>query len=204
METRSRLQPVEIHAGLLKVLEEWQKHASDTSFSDALMRDGKELGPLNAALGQANVAWSMSAILDELARRPNVMNMLRSPPSDIPSDVFFFMQADALTSNSILYRSFVSVVMGRTEEFVGALNQISRRNPSGHFSATMKLLRNDEVRRLRNAISHGTFLASGQVMEYKDEQHIRRISFRELDKINSAIWAIVLTGLTASYDWSKK
>lgn len=204
MESRNRLQPVEIHADLLKVLEEWEKHRSDTSFSDALMRDGKELAPLNAALGQANVAWSMSAILGELARRQNVMNMLRSPPSDIPSDVFFFMQADALTSNSVLYRSFVSVVMGRTEEFAGAPNQISRRNPSEHFSATMKLLRNDEVRRLRNAISHGTFLASGQVMEYKDAQHKRRISFRELDKINSAMWAIVLTGLTASYDWSKK
>ncbi|MCP1335097.1 hypothetical protein [Futiania mangrovi] len=201
MPSQSRLQPIEIHESLQRVLEAWESHASDTSFSEILRRDGRELGLLNAALGQANVAWSMSSILGELASRPEIMASLRPPPSDIPADVFFFMQADALASNSILYRTFVSVVLGRTEEFVNALSRVHRRNPRAHFSATMNLLRNDEVRRLRNAISHGTFLVGGQVLEYWDRKNHRKISFRELDKVNGAIWSIVLTGLVASYDW---
>lgn len=201
MPTRRRLQPIEIHQDLLRVLEAWENHANDTGLSEALRNDGKELGPLNAALGQANIAWSMSSVLAELARCPSIMNSLRPPPSDIPGDVFFFMQADALTSNSILYRTFVSVVLGRTEEFVSAMNNISRRNPSEHFSATMKLLRCDEVRRLRNAIGHGTFLIGGQVLEYWDCDLHRRIAFRELDKLNGALWSIVLSGLVASYKW---
>lgn len=201
MPNQSRLQPIEIHKDLLRALEAWESHASDTGLSEILGKDGRELGPLNAALGQANVAWSMSSILGELARRPSIMNSLRPPPTDIPADAFFFMQADALTSNSVLYRTFVSVILGRTEEFVDALNKIFRRNPNAHFSATMKLLRNDEVRRLRNAIGHGTFLAGGQVLEYRDGGNHRRISFRELDKLNGALWSIVLTGLAASYAW---
>ena len=201
MPTQSRLQPIEIHEGLLRALEAWESHANDTGLSGTLRNDGKELGPLNASLEQTNIAWSMSSVLAELARRPSIMNSLRPPPSDIPDDVFFSMQADALTSNSILYRTFVSVVLGRTEEFVQAMNNISRRNSSKHFSATMKLLRNDEVRRLRNAIGHGTFLIGGQVMEYWDGKHHRRIAFRELDKLNGALWAIVLSGLNASYEW---
>ncbi len=201
MPTQSRLQPIEIHKNLLQALEAWESHANDTSLSEALRNDGKDLGPLNAALGQASIAWSMSSVLAELAKRPNIMDSLRPPPSDIPRDVFFFMQADALTSNSILYRTFVSVVLGRTDEFVKAMNNISRRNPSKHFSATMKLLRNDEVRHLRNAIGHGTFLIGGQAMEYSDGKYHRKISFRELDKLNGALWAIVLSGLAASYEW---
>lgn len=201
MPNQSRLQPTEIHEDLLRALAAWESHASDTGLSEILREDGRELGPLNAALGQANVAWSMSSILDELARRPSIMNSLRPPPCDIPADAFFFIQADALTANSVLYRTYVSVVLGRTEEFVAALNNISRRNPNPHFSATIKLLRNDEVRRLRNAIGHGTFLAGGQVLEYRDGRNHRLISFRELDKLNGALWSIVLTGLVASYTW---
>lgn len=201
MVSQKRLQPVEIDPGLQRVLQAWEDHANDASLSEALRKDGRELGHLNAALGQASNAWSMSAILDELARRPSIMNTLRPPPSDIQSDVFFLLQADALTSNSILYRTYVSVVLGRTDEFVNALGKISQRNRGEHFSATMKLLRNDEVRHLRNAIGHGTFLASGQILEYRDKERHRRISFRELDKLNLAIWSIVLTGLVASYDW---
>ena len=201
MPSQSRLQPIEIHEELQKALQAWESHASDAGLSEILKRDGRELGPLNAALGQASVAWSISSILGELARSPNIMNSLRSPPSDIPADAFFFMQADALTSNSVLYRTFVSVVLGRTEEFVSALNKVNRRNPNPHLSATIKLLRNDEVRRLRNAIGHGTFLVGGQVLEYRDGVNHRSISFRELDKLNEAIWSIVLNGLVASYDW---
>ena len=203
MPRQSRLRPIEIHTELQKVLQAWESHASDTGLSEILRRDGRELGPLNAALGQAAVAWSISSILGELAHSPNIMNSLRPPPTDIPADVFFFMQADALTSNSVLYRTFVSVVLGRTEEFVSALSKIGRRNPSPHLSMTIKLLRNDEVRRLRNAVGHGTFLAGGQVLEYRDGAHHRSISFRELDKLNGAIWSIVLTGLVASYDWKR-
>lgn len=201
MPNQSRLQPIEIHEDLLRVLEARESHASDTGLSEILRKDGRELGPLHAALGQANVAWSMSSILGELARRPSIMNSLRPPPIDIPADAFFFMQADALTSNSVLYRTFVSVVLGRTEEFVNALIKICRRNPSVHFSATMTLLRNDEVRHLRNAIGHGTFLVGGQVLEYRDRINHRRISFRELDKLNGALWSVVLAGHVASYVW---
>lgn len=201
MSKQRRLQPIEIHEDLLRVLDAWESHANDMILSENLRNDGRELGPLNAALGQANVAWSMSSLLEALAKRPGIMNTLRPPPNDVPDDVFFFVQADALTSNSILYRTFVSVVLGRTEEFVSALSNISRRNPSKHFSATMKLLRSHEVRHLRNAIGHGTFLIGGQILEYRDGKNHRRIAFRELDRLNGALWSIVLAGLVASYAW---
>lgn len=202
MPEGKRLQPVEIHGDLLRVLKRWKAFAKDSSVSEAFYNDGAELGPLNASLGQTSVAWSLSALLGELARRPDIMSVLRPPPSEIPSDMHFLIQANALTSNSVIYRTYVSTVMGRTDEFVEAVSQISRRNPSKHFSATLKLLRSDEVRHLRNAIGHGTFVATGQVMSYRDGEHTRRISFRELDLVNSAIWAVVLTGLTASYKWA--
>ncbi|MBW6506372.1 MAG: hypothetical protein K0B00_06415 [Rhodobacteraceae bacterium] len=199
-----RLQPIEIHPSIQKSLDAWSACSSDGSFSNALLEDGRELGPLNKSLGQASVAWSFSAIFDELAKNPGIMDILRPPPPDIPKDVFFFLQADSLTSNAVVFRTYVSVVLGRTDEFVVALSAISKRNPSEHFSAIMKLLRNNEVRHLRNAIGHGTYIAQGQVMKYRDGVHSRRISFRELDKLNSAIWYVVLTGLTASYRWKEK
>lgn len=201
MPSQCRLQPIEVNNKLLRAIEAWESYANDRILAETLRKDGRELGPLNTALGQASVAWSMSCILDELARNPGVMNALRPPPSEVPGEVFFFFQADALTSNSVLYRTFISVVLGRTDAFVTAMGQISRRNPSKHFSATMKLLRNDEIRHLRNAIGHGTFLIGGQVLEYWDGKHRRRIAFRELDKLNSAIWSIVITGLSSSYEW---
>lgn len=201
MPSQCRLQPIEVNNKLLRAIEAWESYANDRILAETLRKDGRELGPLNTALGQASVAWSMSCILDELARNPGVMNALRPPPSEVPGEVFFFLQADALTSNSVLFRTFISVVLGRTDAFVTAMGQISRRNPSKHFSATMKLLRNDEIRHLRNAIGHGTFLIGGQVLEYWDGKHRRRIAFRELDKLNSAIWSIVITGLSSSYEW---
>lgn len=204
MQNSRRLQPVEIHPKLKSVVDRWQEHSSDTSVSKAFHNDGKELGPLNVELSQANIAWSMSAILDELAARPDIMNILRPPPKDIPSDAFFLMNAEALKSNSVFFRTYVSVVLGRTEKFVDAINHIAKRNPSKHFSATLKMLRSDEVRHLRNAIGHGTFVARGQVMIYRDGTHERRISFRELDIVNSAIWAIILAGLTGSYAWKEE
>lgn len=203
MQKAHRLQPVEIHPKLKSALENWQKHSGDLSVLNAFQKDGKELGPLNAELNQANMAWSMSAILNELATRPEIMNALRPPPNDIPADMYLFINAEGLTSNSIVFRTYVSVVLGRTDQFVTAINQISRRNPSKHFSATLKLLRNDEVRYLRNAIGHGTFLARGQVLRYQDGDKTRRISYRELDMVNSAIWAVVITGLVSSFIWSK-
>jgi hypothetical protein len=201
MTEPSRLQPIEIIEGLLRALEAWEGFSNDRSFIEAMMRDGRELGPLNSELGQANVAWSMSYILDDLARRPNIMNALRQPPAEIPADEFFFLHANALTSNSVIYRTYVSVVLGRTDKFVSAISQISTRNPGAQFSSVLKLLRNDEVRLLRNAIGHGTFLASGQVLAYEDRGRHRRISFRELDRLNGAIWSIVLAGWSASHSW---
>jgi hypothetical protein len=196
-----RLQPIEIHPKISAALTKWAEFAGDQSLSDCLMQDGHELGKLNSQLAQASLAWSHSANLDELARNPDVAEQLRPPPSDIPHEAFRWLHAESLLSNGQLFRTYVSVVLGRTDEFVAALHSISKRNKNPHLGVAIKLLRNDEVRRLRNAVGHGTFLAKGQVFEYRDGSHERRIAFRELDTLNTSIWTIVLTGLTASYKW---
>lgn len=202
MQHESRLQPKEIHPSIQQALVDWSQFSADQSFLDTLIRDGEELGPLSGSLMQANAAWSQSTLLDRLGRDPTVMDGLQPLPPHSQNELNQWLRADLLISNSIIFRTFVSVVLGRTEDFVGALATIARRNRSQHFKAVLKLLRNEEVRRLRNAIGHGTFRAQMQVMEYSDKSHQRKISFRELDELNRAVFTIVLAGMAASFKWN--
>jgi len=166
-----------------------------------MLNDGREMKPLFASLQQANIAWSLASIYNELIERPAVLREIWAQEPSQPQELHEWAQAEAFSSTSLIYRTFTSVVLGRTEPFVSALAKINERNRSPHIKRAIGLLRNDEVRRLRNALGHGTFLAGGQVLAYRDRNEKRRISFRELDELNFAIWSIILMGWAASIKW---
>ena len=187
-----RLQPVEIHPKMQSALEVWRRFASDDSLLNSLLAYHDRFSGLEIQLEQAVTMWSISSVLNELIDHPNILNKFRPTPSISDPVLSFFAQAGSFRNSSIVFRTYVSVVLGRTEEFSRALSGLQSEVRSQHLSAAVRLIRNDEVRILRNAVGHGTFVAKGEVLKYWDDQRQRRISFRELDELNFSIWSIIL------------
>ena len=138
-------------------------------------------------LRQGVTFWSLASTLmllrdnDELAQKV-------LPPSGV-GDPFFerLMRAESLSSSSIVFRSWVSLVFMRPDDILKVLKSIP--NLDSHLRAFLDLFSHTQVRRIRNAISHGTFNAEFQEVEYRDREEVGQISFPELDRLNSCVFA---------------
>jgi hypothetical protein len=140
-------------------------------------------------LRQGVIFWRLTDIFmrlrdnDELAQK-----FLPSGIAGIEDPCFErLLRAESLNSSSIVFRSWVSLVFMRPDDIIKILKSIP--NPDGHLQAFISLLSNTQVRWLRNAISHGTFNAEYQGFEYRDRNQSGVISFPELDRLNSCIFA---------------
>ncbi len=187
-----RLQPVEIHPKIQGALDVWSQFQDEKELQQIFIVNSEKFDGLFDHLNQAVIMWSISHVLKEIAQSPELLNDFRPLPSVEDKSLSFLLQASKFSDSSIVFRTYVSVVLGRSEKLVGCLAQMQKAVKSKHLSAAIKLVRNDEVRILRNSIGHGTYLASGQVLEYSDRRLTRQISYRELDSLNFAIWTIVL------------
>ncbi len=143
-------------------------------------------------LNQAVIFWSTSSVLKEMIDTPDILNKFRPAPSIKDETMAFIAQAEGFNNSSIIFRTYVSVVLGRSENLVRVFSNLQKELHSRHLGAVLTLLRNDEVRILRNAISHGTYHAHGNVLDYWDSMKKRRVSFPELDELNFSIFTIVL------------
>ena len=142
-------------------------------------------------------------MLKELRDHPEILDKFR-PSHTIKSndeeEKFFsgLVRADAFTSASIVFRTWVSLVYIRIDDLVSVLEKIQREAQSKHFSAFLNLIKNDEVRHLRNAFAHGTIDAFGMELEYKDKKHSGCFSYDQLDRLNFAIYTFLLSVWAAS------
>ncbi|WP_424941653.1 hypothetical protein [Aliiroseovarius sp. S253] len=187
-----RLQPKHIPEQIEKRLEEFDRFKSDTAVLNLLRLHSGQLANLSARLNQAVLLWSNSAVLKQVISDADVLDKYFPAPSIQDDELAFWAKAEALNNSSTIFRTYVSVVLGRSEELVSALGDINREQKDHHLKSALKLLRDDEVRRLRNAISHGTFVAHGSELEYWDDNEKRRFSFPELDALNFAIFKVIL------------
>ena len=172
----------------------------DTALAEVKRYEHDSVGLLNSLLAyrvqfssfekrlrQGVTFWSLAGTLmllrdnDELAQKI-------LPPSGI-GDPFFerIMRAESLNSSSIVFRSWVSLVFMRPDDITKILKSIP--NPDMHLQAFLDLISHEQMRRIRNAISHGTFNAEYQEFEYNDRGRSGVISFPELDRLNSCVFA---------------
>ena len=84
-------------------------------------------------------------------------------------------------------REIADLIGGDPDDILKVLKSIP--NPDAHLQAFLDLFMHDQVRRIRNAISHGTFNAEFQEVEYRDREKVGQISFPELDHLNSCVFA---------------
>lgn len=178
-----------IDPSLDKALAELQRYEHDSvGLLKSLSPYRTQFSPFEKRLRQGVTFWSLASTLmllrdnDELAQKI-------LPPSGI-GDPFFewLMRAESLHSSSIVFRSWVSLVFMRPDDILKVLKSIP--NPDAHLQAFLNLFSHIQVRRIRNAISHGTFNAEFQEVEYRDKAEIGQISFPELDRLNSCVFAL--------------
>jgi hypothetical protein len=177
-----------IEASLDSLLAEVKRHEHN---SDGLLKSllpyRDKFSPFEKRLRQGITFWSLASTLmllrdnDELAQKI-------LPPSGIGDPSFErIMRAESLNSSSIVFRSWVSLVFMRPDDIFSVLKSIP--NPDSHLQAFLNLFAHKQVRHIRNAISHGTFNAEFQEVEYRDRNVTEVISFPELDQLNSCIFA---------------
>lgn len=202
--SRSRLQPIKIPQAVKDALDEVDSHREDSSgLLNALIPHATKLKKFSRTLTQATVFWSLSSVLQELRDHPELLDKFRpsnSMKSNNEEEKFFsyLLQAEAFTSASIVFRTWVSLVYIRIDDLVGVLEEIQRDARSKHFSAFLKLIKNDEVRHLRNAVAHGTIDAFAMELNYRDEKHSGCFSYDQLDRLNFAIYTFLLSVSAAS------
>lgn len=121
---------------------------------------------------------------DELAQK-----ILPLCPSIGDPFVDRLLRAESLSSSSIVFRSWVSLVFMRPDDILNVLKSIP--NPDAHLQAFLNLFIHDQIRHIRNAISHVTFNAEFQEVEYRDREKVGQISFPELDHLNSCVFAFL-------------
>lgn len=178
-----------IEPSLDAAIAEVKRHEHDShGLLKSLLPYRLQLAPFEKRLRQGVTFWSFASTLmllrdnDELAQKV-------LPPCPSIGDPFVdrLLRAESLSSSSIVFRSWVSLVFMRPDDILKVLKSIP--SPDAHLQAFLDLFMHDQVRRIRNAISHGTFNAEFQEVEYRDREKVGQISFPELDHLNSCVFA---------------
>jgi hypothetical protein len=121
------------------------------------------------------------------------------PPNEDSDPILgFLVRADSMRSSSIILRTYICLVLGRTDGIVEAFRDLERIEKTAEISAALKLLRNDGVRELRNAIGHGTYLARANSLIYDCKDSKAEFSFPELEALNTSIVSIIMAAWAAS------
>ena len=187
-------------SGELKtILEEIQKFKNDSSgLLNSLMPHGKKFCAYEKMLRQGVQLWSMSKLPILIRDNNQIANILLPPTPQIEDEIQFFLRLETLTTSSTVFCTWISLVFLRMDNVIQAIEQIPSKPP--HLNAYLNLAKCEDIRHIRNAISHGTFNAEYQVLEFIDrntrtnESVKGRISFPELNQVNEhffTLWASV-------------
>lgn len=178
-----------IEPSLEAALDEVKRFENDSAgLLKSLLPYRKQLLPFEKRLRQGITFWSLASTLMLLRDNDDLAQKVL-PSSGMNDPVFErLMRAESLNSSSIVFRSWVSLVFMRPDDILKVLKSIP--NPDAHLRAFIDLFSHEQVRRIRNAISHGTFNAEFQEVEYRDRDKVQEISFPELDRLNSCVFAL--------------
>lgn len=194
-----RLRPILISQSLKDAIEKTESFKNDsTGLLTVLVPYSQRLKKYENVLRQAVTFWSLSNVLHEMRDDPETMNKFRpynnrSSNTEEDKTFSYLVQAESFTSASIVFRTWVSLIYLRSDAMLRELRKIGNETKSAHLNAFVKLLACDDARHIRNALSHGTFSAFAMEFEYIDEKHFGRISYDQLDRLNSGVYALLLS-----------
>ena len=181
--------PDVINASLSKALTRVEQHSgSADELINVLLPLRDDLTLHEKALRQGVTYSSMARLLRTLALNDDVALQLLPNSGQMDGALERILRGEALNSASTLFTSWMSLVFMRTEAILSILR--ANRSGSDLLRAYLSLAGHDEVRRLRNALSHGTFNAEYQELEYRDGGRVERISFPNLNRLNSSMFAL--------------
>lgn len=198
------MRPILICPALKKAIEKTEAFKSDADgLLKLLVPYSTRLQKFERILRQATIFWSLSSVLQEMPDHPEIMDVFR-PARSLPKDsednkfVSYLIQAEAFTSASIVFRTWLSLVYLRSDELINELRKIGKETENEHLNSFVSLLTCNETRHIRNALSHGTFSAFAMEFEYIDERHSGKISYDQLDRLNFEVYALLLSIWAAS------
>jgi hypothetical protein len=189
---------------LNRILEEIQEFKNDsTGLLNSLMPHGKKFCSYEKMLRQGVQFWSMSKLPILIRDNNQITNILLPPTTQIEDETQFFLRLETLTTSSTIFCTWISLVFLRMGKVIHTIEQLPNKPP--HLTAYLNLAKCKDIRHIRNAISHGTFNAEYQVLEFVDrntrtnESVEGRISFPELNQVNehfftlwTSVWAATL------------
>ena len=155
----------------------------------ALLPHSSEFRPLSESLRRGTVLWSVAGLLDGIAEDPRQLAKMLPTPHIEPSAAMA-LRHEAVTTGSIVFRSWVSLVFMRFDTLLDILRSLPREND--HLNAFVDLITSDEVRHVRNAISHGTFEAEFQRFLWRDRHRSGEFSYDLLRRLNMAVFTFWL------------
>ena len=179
-----------IDPSLELALAEVRRYENDAdALLSSLMPFRLRLSPFEKRFRHGVTLWSMASLLTKLRDDDGVAHQLLPSTIGISDPTLErLLRGNALDSAGTLFRAWVSLVYMRPEDVMQALKSIG--NPGPHLQSFLALLAHDHVRQIRNAISHGTFVAEHRELVFNDRSRAGAISYVELDNLSSAFFAI--------------
>lgn len=186
-----------INASLERALVRVEQHADDGyELVNALLPLREQLEPHERTLRHGVTYSSMARLLRVLCEKDEIAIQLLGQSGVTDAGTERVLRGEVLSSSSALFTSWMSLVVMRTDSVL----TICRRNPnrSKLLAGYLRLAGHDEVRRLRNALSHGAFSAEFQELEYWGGGQTERITFPNLNRLNNAMFALWTSAWAAS------
>jgi len=164
---------------------------------NALQPHQHHFGYLEKRLIQGVLLFRLSSISLEIRHDDEMMNRYFQNPGHFEEEQFNFLVAHTLESAYIVFKTWVALVYMRSDEVEKTFGQI--RHSSRHLGLYIRLLRDDYVRHIRNALSHGTFDAESGIFHWTDDQHSGQLPYNDLEKINNHMFTLWLTMMACSF-----
>ena len=189
---------------LKTILEEIQNFKNDShGLLNSLMPYGSKFCAYEKMLRQGVQFWSMSKLPMLIRENSQIANILLPPSPQIEGDIQYLLRLETLTTSSTVFCTWISLVFLRMDKVIKAIEQIPSKSP--HLNSYLNLAKCKDISHIRNAISHGTFNAEYQVLEFIDRNPRTnksvegKISFPELNQVNghfftlwTSVWAAAL------------
>ncbi len=155
---------------------------------NAMLPLRSDLAQFEKQLRQGVTHSSVALLLRVLVERDDIAQQVLPSSGQLDPVVERLLRGEALNSSSTVFGTWTALVLLRSKPIVDLLSRLPHR--SEVLSAYLRVCKHEEVRRLRNALSHGTFDAEFQEMVYRDGSKVARISFPNLNRLNSALFSL--------------
>ena len=164
---------------------------------DALFSEKELFREFLSPLNQFSMFAGLSRVHEKLSKRPDIVLDIYPEFEKLPPSLVLGEFDNAAN----LLHSFVNIVYGRSDDLMAALRTAARRSKSEELALAIKLVDHDDVRKLRNALAHGTTEFTGDGLDYWNDDKVRySITNVKLKLLNRSIRCIFLWCFAASVE----